>query len=209
MKAWIISLLVVVSATAAWGDRTESRSVSAVTQVDTFGVALSEFKVDCSRFPTTDEGLNVLVRRPSGDLGTNWHGPYLDKDSIPLDPWQRPFVYRCPGIHNTNGYDLYSGGPDGKSKTGGGDPDDINNWDRFSPHDRPEDHLPPAVILQWAVVGAGMIALIFITRLKLEDPVLDSNGNRKRSLTVRVAFSVAVVAIVWVIWQILTPRYVV
>ncbi len=45
------------------------------------------------------------------------------------DGWNRDFVYVFPGKRNTNSYDLYSLGEDGKSKTGGDDPDDLNNWD--------------------------------------------------------------------------------
>ena len=52
-----------------------------------------------------------------------WKGPYV-KRAVPQDPWGNPYVYRQPGRHNTNGYDLHSYGPDGRD--GGGD--DIDNW---------------------------------------------------------------------------------
>ena len=42
----------------------------------------------------------------------NWHGPVHDQD-IPPDPWNKPYVYECPGRHNPNTYDLYTTGPDG------------------------------------------------------------------------------------------------
>jgi general secretion pathway protein G len=54
----------------------------------------------------------------------NWRGPYIQKNYIPKDPWGNPYVYRCPGRHNPDGYDLHSLGPDGQE--GGGD--DIDNW---------------------------------------------------------------------------------
>ena len=88
--------------------------------------ALGAFEVDCGRYPSTDESLSALVTRPTDIPESQWHGPYLA--SIPRDQWGHDFVYRCPGIHNTNRYDLYSCGPDGVSKSGGDDPDDIHYW---------------------------------------------------------------------------------
>ncbi len=86
--------------------------------------ALGMFDVDCGRYPTTAEGLEVLFKLPNNTSITNWHGPYIEKVSEPKDPWGHEFVYRCPGIHNIGGYDLYSMGPDGKDGTA----DDIGNW---------------------------------------------------------------------------------
>ena len=51
-----------------------------------------------------------------------WKGPYI-KRGVPNDPWGNPYVYRFPGQHNVNSYDLHSFGPDGHE---GGD--DIDNW---------------------------------------------------------------------------------
>jgi hypothetical protein len=73
-----------------------------------------------------------MVNYPTNFSGGKWSGPYLDQ--IPIDPWGNIYFYRCPGNHNTNGYDLYSCGYDGISKSGGDDLDDINNWDPNSPH---------------------------------------------------------------------------
>ena len=73
-----------------------------------------------------------MVNCPTNFSDGKWGGPYLD--AIPVDTYGNPYVYRCPGIHNTNGYDLYSCGSDGISKSGGDDLDDFNNWDPNSPH---------------------------------------------------------------------------
>ena len=90
--------------------------------------ALERFKVEYGRYPSTAEGLNLLVQSPTDGTQTNWHGPYLD--GVPTDPWGHPYAYRFPGVYSTNGYDVYSLGPDGISVTGGNDPDDIGNWDK-------------------------------------------------------------------------------
>ncbi len=83
---------------------------------------LDAFEVDTGRYPTTEEGLRALIEAPAGVNG--WHGPYLKRNTVQNDPWGRPYVYVCPGSHNTNGYDLHSFGPDGQDGT----EDDIDNW---------------------------------------------------------------------------------
>ena len=90
--------------------------------------ALGRFEVDVGRYPTTSEGLGALIKRPSNVPEAKWLGPYLDDRRSLRDPWGHDFVYSCPGVHNSNLYDFYSMGPDGVSKTGGDDPDDISNW---------------------------------------------------------------------------------
>jgi len=85
---------------------------------------LEMFKQDCGRFPTGEEGLKVLFEPPKDGSLTGWRGPYVDPPGIPTDPWGYEYVYRFPGVNNTNGYDLYSRGPDGVGNTG----DDIGNW---------------------------------------------------------------------------------
>lgn len=85
-------------------------------------MALKMFKEDCGRFPTTAEGWKALMEPPTNDLAKGWGGPYLDQ--VPVDPWGHEYVYCCPAIYSTNGYDLYSLGPDGVDNSG----DEIANW---------------------------------------------------------------------------------
>jgi general secretion pathway protein G len=82
--------------------------------------ALDAFKADTSFYPKGSNGLLELVQQPAG--ATTWRGPYLDK--LPNDPWGHKYIYEFPGKHNTNGFDLFSAGPDCKPGTG----DDIVNW---------------------------------------------------------------------------------
>src|SRR2546422_7507322 len=83
--------------------------------------ALDLFEMHNGRYPTTGEGLAALRAAPSG--APNWKGPYLKK-AVPLDPWGKAYVYRSPGQHNSEDYDLLSTGPDGIEGTA----DDITNW---------------------------------------------------------------------------------
>ena len=78
--------------------------------------ALITCQLETRRYPSQAEGLDVLTN------------DYLTE--IRPDAWGRPFVYVVPGRHQPRSFDLYSLGADGKSATGGNDPDDINLWDQ-------------------------------------------------------------------------------
>lgn len=83
--------------------------------------AIKLYSIDHNSFPTTAEGLDVLIRRPDRN-DSSWKGPYLEQQ--PKDAWGRSFVYTCPGRHNQDGFDLVSSGPDGIP----GNTDDVSNW---------------------------------------------------------------------------------
>jgi len=120
----------------SFGDPMYERKVKAVHRdmENGFKTSLEMFRIDYGRYPNSQEGLKALFDPPTDISPENWRGPYLD-GVLPEDPWGNEYVYRCPGIHNTDSYDLYSCGFDGISKSGGKDPDDINSWDPASPHD--------------------------------------------------------------------------
>ena len=81
--------------------------------------ALGAYEVDNGSYP---KSLQDLLQQPIG--ATKWHGPYFDPPKLPVDPWGHKYFYEYPGKHNTNSYDLFSAGPDGKPRTD----DDIGNW---------------------------------------------------------------------------------
>ncbi len=88
-----------------------------------FQTALSMFHVDNGRFPTKEEGLEALIKKPvTIPEGGKWRR-YLEAHKLPMDPWGRAYVYEIPGKHNPDRYDLYSLGPNGK----GGD-EAFGNW---------------------------------------------------------------------------------
>jgi general secretion pathway protein G len=91
-------------------------------QIDGLGKALDHFRLDIGRYPSTEEGLAVLITRPTDQ--PKWDGPYLTKN-IPLDPWGNPYIYKSPGEHGE--YDLISNGKDGQPG-GEGEAADITNW---------------------------------------------------------------------------------
>jgi len=100
----------------------QARRVKAKIDIRNIESALALFKTDTGRFPTTSEGLEVLVTNP-GIKGYNNDG-YLDK--VPLDPWGNRYIYVCPGLQSKD-YDLESYGKDGED--GGADDNaDIESW---------------------------------------------------------------------------------
>lgn len=91
-------------------------------QIDTLSKALDQYRLDTGRYPTTEQGLNSLVKQPTDEA--KWAGPYLKKE-VPLDPWDRAYQYRQPGEHGE--FDLFSYGKDG-SPGGTGEAADIVSW---------------------------------------------------------------------------------
>ncbi len=98
----------------------QARVTAATTDISSMELALDSFEIDNGRFPTTEEGLEALVRQPASL--PDWKGPYIKRGS-PVDPWGQPYVYRYPGTNNDNSYDLSSLGPDKREGN-----DDPNNW---------------------------------------------------------------------------------
>ena len=116
----ILAILAAVVVPKFTNRTVQAKEAAAKTDISSLETALDAFEVDCSHFPSNEEGLGALTTAPQN--ATNWHGPYIKRD-VPKDPWGNPYIYKFPGTHNTNGYDLYSMGPDGRDGN-----DDITNW---------------------------------------------------------------------------------
>ena len=94
-----------------------AKSKSAAIQISDLEQALELYKLDVGKFPGSEQGLNALVRQPSGETG--WNGPYLKKGELPDDPWGNPYVYRYSGGMP----EIISYGADGRSGGSGEDGD--------------------------------------------------------------------------------------
>jgi general secretion pathway protein G len=119
----IIGLLAGFVAPRYFAQVGKSQVKVAKAQIDALDKALDQFRIDVGRYPTSEEGLQVLVTAPNGE--PNWGGPYLKK-GVPMDPWGRPYVYEQPGSHNGD-FDLLSYGKDGRPG-GSGEDADVTNW---------------------------------------------------------------------------------
>jgi general secretion pathway protein G len=100
-----------------------SKSQTARVQAKNVVAALNLFKLDASRFPTQEEGVAALVKKPAGV--PNWNGPYLPDPSAIMDPWGRTYLLRIPGEHGD--VDVYSLGSDGQPG-GTGEAKDVGSW---------------------------------------------------------------------------------
>jgi general secretion pathway protein G len=101
----------------------EARVTAARTDISNLMQQLKLYKLDNQRFPTAEQGLDALVRKPTaGAVPPNWK-PYIDK--LPNDPWGRPYQYVNPGVKGE--VDVFSYGADGQSGGEGNDAD-VGSW---------------------------------------------------------------------------------
>ncbi len=98
-----------------------AKSKTAAVQIADLEKSLELFKLDVGRFPTTAEGLDALVNRPTSANG--WNGPYI-KGAVPNDPWGKPYTLTSPTANG--GVDIVSLGADGLPG-GEGENADIRN----------------------------------------------------------------------------------
>jgi general secretion pathway protein G len=103
-----------------------ARMVKAQMQIESIGAALKEYKLDSGDYPTTEQGLEALVEKPSiGKIPRRYpEKGYLPK--IPKDPWGNDYVYISPGEHGD--FDLISYGADGE-EGGEGKNGDVQSWE--------------------------------------------------------------------------------
>jgi general secretion pathway protein G len=119
----IIGVLMAIIVPNVLGRADEARVTAARTDISNIMQALKLYKLDNLRFPTTEQGLQALVTKPStGPAPANWK-PYLDK--LPNDPWGHPYVYVSPGVKGE--VDVMSYGADGQPGGEGKDAD-IGSW---------------------------------------------------------------------------------
>ncbi len=125
---FILSLLVAIVAPKIMGRTDDARIADAKVQIRNFETALKLYKIDNGSYPTTEQGLNALIEKPSsGQIpGKYREGGYLEQKKIPLDPWGNQYLYVSPGVHGD--YDIMSYGNDGK-EGGEGKDADIKSWD--------------------------------------------------------------------------------
>jgi len=103
----------------------EARVVAARQDIAALMQALKLYRLDSKRYPTTEQGLQALVAKPSqAPVPDNWKaGGYVER--LPMDPWGKPYQYLNPGLHGE--VDVFSYGADG-ALGGEGFDADIGNW---------------------------------------------------------------------------------
>ncbi len=108
----ILGLLIGLVAPHVMRILSTSKEKIATQSIERIEGILDIYRLDVGSYPSTDQGLEALIRRPAGVA--NWNGPYIKGDQVPLDPWGHPFQYRCPSQRPGHDYDLLSLGPSGE-----------------------------------------------------------------------------------------------
>ena len=117
----ILGLLASLVMPNIMGKGEEAKQKLVCVQMKNISETLKMFKVDNGVYPSTEEGLEVLIKNPGDDKYPNYsRSGYLDEGKMPRDSWQTPFVY----ITTEDGFDLISLGSDRK-EGGSGDGADI------------------------------------------------------------------------------------
>ena len=104
----------------------EDLAKAAVSSNGPIAGMLDLYKLHVGTYPTTDEGMQALWERPDSieEDSNIWRGPYVKDPDTLKDSWGNEYEYKSPGDVNTDGYDLWSNGPDGQEGT----EDDLKNW---------------------------------------------------------------------------------
>ena len=122
----IIGILGALVVPKLLGRTGESRITAAKVDIATMMQALKLYKLDNQRYPTTEQGLNALIAKPtSGPSANGWkEGGYIEK--LPKDPWGNAYQYLSPGVKGE--VDVFSYGADGQPG-GTGEDTDVGSWD--------------------------------------------------------------------------------
>lgn len=101
----------------------QARAVAAKQDIATLMQALKLYRLDNGRYPSSEQGLQALVQRPTaGSVPANWRSTL---ERLPNDPWGQPYQYLNPGVHGE--IDVFSLGADGNPDGEGADAD-IGSW---------------------------------------------------------------------------------
>ncbi|MBS1103338.1 type II secretion system major pseudopilin GspG [Gluconobacter sp. Dm-62] len=121
----ILALLVGLVAPAALRQLGGARVSVARQSIARLGTVLDLYKLDVGNYPTSEEGLEALIHKPSGV--ENWNGPYLKDGNAPKDPWNHQYTYQFPSSREAHDYDLCSSGVHGTGDASPGQADAICN----------------------------------------------------------------------------------
>jgi general secretion pathway protein G len=130
----IIGLLMTVLATNVFRRLGGAQADIARLQVSKLSQQLELYKLDNGSYPSSEQGLDALVREPTGEPKPRRYpdGGYVTSKDL-IDPWQNPFKYERPGKNNARSFDLYTFGADNQPG-GDGENAEIGNWEIASPN---------------------------------------------------------------------------
>ncbi len=123
----ILGILAALVVPRVMGRPDEARIIAAKQDINAILQALKLYRLDNHAYPSTEQGLQALVTKPSTQPAPpNWKtGGYLDR--LPKDPWNHDYQYINPGVRNPNDVDVFSFGADGV-QGGEGNDADVGSW---------------------------------------------------------------------------------
>jgi general secretion pathway protein G len=123
----ILGILAALVVPKVMGRADDARITAVRTELAQIMQSLNLYRLDNSRYPTQEQGLQALVTKPAaGPVPSNWRsGGYLSK--LPVDPWKNPYQYLAPGVHGQE-VEVFSNGADGQPQGTGVDAD-IGSWE--------------------------------------------------------------------------------
>ena len=118
----IIGLIMGLVGPRLFSQADKAKVQTAETQVRMLRGSLETMRLDLGRFPTQEEGLQLLAAKPADPaVAQRWQGPYIE-DGVPQDPWGNPYQY-SPRPSGNHSFTMYSFGADGQSGGEGFDAD--------------------------------------------------------------------------------------
>ncbi|NRA71555.1 MAG: type II secretion system major pseudopilin GspG [Gammaproteobacteria bacterium] len=126
----ILGILASMVLPSLFGNKEKAERQKVVSDITTLSSAMDMYRLDNSRYPTTDQGLEALVSKPDADPVPRDYREEGYINRVPTDPWGNEYLLLSPGENGK--YDLFSPGLDGEEGT----EDDIGNWNMF---DKKED----------------------------------------------------------------------
>ena len=111
----ITTILLAMSLTSAKAVYVDREATIVRIDIQAISIQLRLYAEANGVLPTTEQGLQALVTQPQSEpRPPRWY--QLCKE-LPQDPWNNNYIYKCPGVKNPKGYDLYSAGPDRQRDT--------------------------------------------------------------------------------------------
>lgn len=125
----ILALLATLVAPKVLGQLGKAKPAVTVQQIANAKTAINSFKLDTGRYPTTEEGLEILItKRDNAPNMDKWNGPYFERKSLPMDGWGVPLKYRAPAREPGFEFEIFSLGAD-NAEGGEGENKDIFSWE--------------------------------------------------------------------------------
>jgi len=131
----IMGLLMSLVGVAVFSQVDKARVTTTRMKIKQVGNSLERYYMDNGRYPTSEQGLQALLQKPSGSPEPRNYprGGYIRDKGMISDAWDQPLEYESPGQRNPDWFDLWSTGADGSP--GGTDTnEDIGNWDAGEQH---------------------------------------------------------------------------